>query len=124
MQLKSYCEQVLAHTYGLKAIMITDSDASVLLSIACDDVPDSMLNVAISMLYTISSDLCGKFGLGKNTKITQRFQYYNVLQKNYNPFILTLICDPDAPTEGIWSTEEVDLMKVMHQLLEDHKKSQ
>ena len=122
MQLKTYCEQVLSHTYGLKAIMITDSDGSVLLSIACDDVPDSMLNVAISMLYTISSDLSGKFGLGKNVKITQRFQSYNLLQKNYNPLILTLISDPDAPTEGIWGAESIYLNKIIQQLLDDFKK--
>ena len=122
MQLKAYCEQVLSHTYGLKAIMITDSDGSVLLSMACDDVPDSMLNVAISMLYTIASDLSGKFGLGKNIKITQRFQSYSLLQKNYNPFILTLICDPDAPTDGIWAMADVDLQKIIQQLLDDYNK--
>eukprot|EP00834_Sanchytrium_tribonematis_P001265 NODE_29_length_37665_cov_1.081563.p26 type:complete len:127 gc:universal NODE_29_length_37665_cov_1.081563:13496-13876(+) len=123
MQLKSYCEQVLAHTYGLKAIMITDSDGAVLLSIACDDVPDNMLNVATGMLYTISSDLSGKFGLGKNVKITQKYQAYNILQKNYNPFILTLISDGDAPIEGIWGAEQHELEIAIHQLLEDHNKN-
>ncbi len=123
MQLKMYCEQVISHTFGLKGIMITDCEGSVLLSLACDDIPESMMNVAVSMLYTISSDLSGKFGLGKNIKITQKFQSYNLLQKNYNPFILTLICDPDAPTEGLWAVEEREFEQVLFELLKDHNKS-
>lgn len=116
LSVKAYCTDLLNRFCGLKCIMITDSDGSILSSVSCDDVPDHLVNVAQSLLYTISSDLCSRFQQGKNLKIAQHYANYTILQKNYNPIVVTMVCDANTPTQSVWAFEEQWMQPIVDQL--------
>lgn len=55
------------------------------------EMPVQLLETSFTAAFLIANEQLGKVGLGKNRSIVCRFEEYEIVQFQYDPFVVTMI---------------------------------